>query len=56
LSGLSAYCWLSAVNTIANYDLGIIPYLDKPVVTAWGRNDEGEFAQEEFSPEGIDGH
>lgn len=37
------------VNTIANYDPEIIPFLDKPAGTAWARNDEGKFEPEEFS-------
>ena len=31
------------VNTIANYDPSIIPYLDNPAGFAFQRNDEGEF-------------
>lgn len=31
------------VNTIANYDPDIIPFLEKPVGSAFERNEEGEF-------------
>jgi hypothetical protein len=38
------------VNTIANYDPEIIPLLDKAIGTAWVRNAEGKFEQEELKP------
>ncbi|MEA1977875.1 MAG: DUF2185 domain-containing protein [Chloroflexota bacterium] len=39
------------VNTIANYDPEIIPFLDSPCGTAFGRDpNTGEFIQEDFSP------
>jgi len=31
------------INTIANYDPGIITFLDKPFGTAWARNSNAEF-------------
>jgi hypothetical protein len=43
------------VNTIANYDLTIIPYLDQPVGIAWGKNGQGNFEREHLSPNRIDG-
>ena len=36
------------VNTIANYDSEIIPFLDQKVGTAWGRNALGEWRAEPF--------
>ena len=39
------------VNTIANYDPDIIPLLDAPFETAYGRNEEtGKFEEEPFEP------
>ncbi len=39
------------VNTIANYDPDIIPFLDAPYATAFGRDPEtGEFVKEDFEP------
>ena len=39
------------VNTIANYDPSIIPYLQSPYDTAFGRDpDTGDFDKEEFQP------
>jgi hypothetical protein len=34
------------VNTIANYDPGIIPFLDEAPGSAWGRDHTGRFAKE----------
>jgi hypothetical protein len=34
------------VNTIANYDPSIIPFLDEAPGSAWGRDDIGGFARE----------
>ena len=34
------------VNTLANYDPSIIPYLDEATGTAWGRDEKGVFARE----------
>jgi hypothetical protein len=39
------------VNTIANYDPDIAPFLDKPVGTAWARDEEGKFVQDRISAE-----
>jgi hypothetical protein len=36
------------VNTIANYDPGIITLLDSPVGGAFGRGENGEFLSEEM--------
>lgn len=36
------------VNTIANYDPSIIPYLDAPAGSAFGRDDEGKWRPEEM--------
>jgi hypothetical protein len=36
------------VNTIANYDPGIIPLLDSPIGSAFGRGENGEFLAEEM--------
>lgn len=38
------------VNTIANYDREIIPFLDKPVGTAWTRDASGKFVQDRITP------
>ena len=39
------------VNTIANYDPEIIPFLDAPSGSAFARNpDSGEFEEEAFDP------
>jgi hypothetical protein len=39
------------VNTIANYDPQIVPFLDAPPGSAFARNsDTGEFEEEDFSP------
>jgi len=39
------------VNTIANYDPEIIPFLDAPSGSAFARNpDTGEFEEEAFHP------
>jgi len=39
------------VNTIANYDPDIIPFLDAPYNTAFGRDLEtGKFVKEDFEP------
>lgn len=39
---------LYALNTICNYDSDIIPYLQSPYGTAYFRNEEGVFQQEEL--------
>ena len=36
------------VNTIANYDPGIIAFLDSPIGSAFGRDENGEFLSEEM--------
>ena len=36
------------VNTIANYDPAIIPLLDSPVGSAFGRSEGGDFLPEEM--------
>jgi hypothetical protein len=33
-------------NTIANYDPSITPYLDAPIGSAFGKNENGEFVEE----------
>lgn len=38
------------VNTIANYDPDIIPFLNSPINTAFGRSKSGKFVQEDFEP------
>ena len=39
------------VNTIADLDPGIIPYLDAPFGSAYSRNQEtGDFEEDEFAP------
>lgn len=38
------------VNTIANYDPEIMPFLDKPAGTAWARNEEGKFVEDQINP------
>ncbi len=39
------------VNTIANYDPNIIPFLDAPCNSAFGRDpDTGKFVEERFEP------
>jgi len=43
-----AYLEIYDVNTVANYDPEIIPYLDKPIGTAWARNAVGEWEEEDF--------
>lgn len=42
------YFGIFDVNTIANYDPEIIPFLDKQIGTAWGRNAAGEWEAEAF--------
>lgn len=39
------------VNTIAHYDNEIIPFLESPYNSAFGRNDEGIFVEESFDPQ-----
>lgn len=34
------------LNTICNYDTEIIPFLNAPYGTAYGRNEKGEFVEE----------
>ena len=38
------------VNTIANYDPEITPFLDKPFGTAWARDQTGKFVQDWIDP------
>lgn len=39
------------VNTIANYDPDVIPFLDAPFGSAFGRDPKsGRFVEEDFSP------
>ena len=38
------------VNTIANYDPEITPFLDKPIDTAWARDSTGRFAEDKIDP------
>lgn len=40
-----------ALNTVCNYDPDIIPYLDAPCGTAFYRDDDGEFHEEDFTSE-----
>ena len=37
-----------SVNTIAHYDKDIIPFLESPYETAFGRNEANDFVEEEF--------
>jgi hypothetical protein len=42
---------MCSVNTAANYDEAIIPYLDAPIGTAFGRiAGSDKFAEEEYEP------
>jgi hypothetical protein len=38
------------VNTIANYDPEITPLLDKPIGTAWARDETGRFVPDRINP------
>ena len=38
------------VNTIAHYDLDIIPFLSSPYGSAFGRNENGILEEEKFEP------
>ncbi len=38
------------VNTIANYDPDIVPFLDSPIGSAFERDDDDEFVEVEFEP------
>ncbi|MEO1652907.1 MAG: DUF2185 domain-containing protein [Bacteroidota bacterium] len=38
------------VNTIAHYDRAIIPWLESPYGSAFGRNKNGLFEEESFDP------
>lgn len=42
------------INTIANYDPSIIPLLDSPIGTAWGKGADGEFVEEAYPDEPDD--
>lgn len=42
------------VNTIAHYDKSIIPFLESPYETAFGKDENGEFIEEAFSEEDED--
>lgn len=42
---------LMNVNTIAHYDKSIIPFLEAPYGTAFGKNDNGEFEEETLEAE-----
>ena len=42
---------LMNVNTIAHYDQSIIPFLEEPINSAFGKNENGEFVAEDFDPE-----
>ncbi|RLZ08644.1 DUF2185 domain-containing protein [Faecalibacter macacae] len=39
------------VNTIAHYDKSIIPFLEAPYGSAFGKNENGEFEEEELVTE-----
>lgn len=39
------------LNTIAHYDKEIISFLDSPYQTAFGRNENAIFVQEDFEPD-----
>jgi hypothetical protein len=40
------------VNTIANYDPEITPFLDKAIGTAWARDESGKFIKDVICPIG----
>jgi len=40
-----------ALNTIANYDPEIIPFLNAPYSSAFARDKDGVFQEEEFEPD-----
>lgn len=42
------------VNTIAHYDRSILPFLEEPYGVAFGKNEAGEFLQEDFEEEDED--
>ena len=39
------------INTIANYDRDIIPFIESPRGSAFERNESGSFASVDFSPD-----
>ena len=39
------------VNTIANYDPDIVPFLDAPFPVAFARDKDGRLVEEEFEPD-----
>ena len=44
-------CAIYDVNTIANYDPEIIPFLDAPICSAFHRDEQtGKFREEPFTP------
>ena len=42
---------LMNVNTIAHYDRSVIPYLEAPHNSAFGKDEHGEFIEEDFESE-----
>lgn len=42
---------LMNVNTIAHYDKSIIPYLESPYNSAFGKDEDGNFNEEDFESE-----
>lgn len=46
-----SYLGLYSLNTIANYDQSILPLLNSPFGTAFGKNAAGVFIKEPFFPE-----
>jgi len=45
------YLGIYGLNTIANYDQSILPLLNSPYGTAFGKSHEGDFVEEPFFPE-----
>ena len=41
---------LMNINTIAHYDKTIIPFLEQPYNSAFAKDEDGEFIQEDFDP------
>ena len=46
-----SYLGLYSLNTIANYDRRILPYLNSPYGRAFGKTGDGDFIEEPFFPE-----
>lgn len=46
----SHFCYYD-INTIANYDATIIPYLSAPIASAFGKDESGMFEPEEMPNE-----